>query len=74
MLIIMINVLGKRLYLKIYLNLISTGTWYTFNAWFYHQTDGIVMEGPASLTTAELYMQDKIMNKLQYVRQYTAFR
>ena len=70
MLIIMINVLGKRLYL----NLISTGTWYTFNAWFYHQTDGIVMEGPASLTTAELYMQDKIMNKLQYVRQYTAFR
>ena len=33
-------------------NLILATTWYTFNSQFYQQTDG-----PASSTTAEIYMQ-----------------
>ena len=32
-------------------------TWYTFNSQFYQQTDGVAMGGPASSTTAEIYMQ-----------------
>ena len=38
-------------------NLVLTTTWYTFNSQFYQQTDGIAMGGPASSTTAEIYMQ-----------------
>ena len=30
---------------------------YTFNSQFYQQTDGVAMGGPASSTTAEIYMQ-----------------
>ena len=30
--------------------------WYTFNSQFYQQIDGVAMGGPASSTTAEIYM------------------
>ena len=38
-------------------NLVLTTTWYTFNSQFYQQTDGVGMGCPASLTTAEIFMQ-----------------
>ena len=38
-------------------NLVLVTTWYTFNSHFYQQTDGVAMGGPASSTTAEIYMQ-----------------
>ena len=38
-------------------HLVLTTTWYTFNSQFYQQTDGVTMGGPASPTTAEIYMQ-----------------
>ena len=38
-------------------NLVLTTTWYTFNSQFYEQADGVAMGGPASSTTAEIYMQ-----------------
>ena len=38
-------------------HLVSTSTWCTFNSQFYQQTDGVAMGGPASSTTAEIYMQ-----------------
>ena len=38
-------------------NLVLTTTWYTFNSQFYQQTDRVAMGGPASSTTAEIYMQ-----------------
>ena len=38
-------------------HLVLTTTWYTFNSQFYQQTDGIAIGGPASSTTAEIYMQ-----------------
>ena len=38
-------------------NLVLTTTWYNFNSQFYQQTDGVAMGGPASSTTAEIYMQ-----------------
>ena len=37
-------------------HLVLTTTWYTFNSQFYQQTDGVAMGGPASSTTAEIYM------------------
>ena len=37
-------------------NLVLTTTWYAFNFQFHQQTDGIAMGGPASSTTAEIYM------------------
>ena len=37
-------------------NLVLTTTWYTFNSQFYQQTDDVAMRGPASSTTAEIYM------------------
>ena len=37
--------------------LVLTTIWYTFNSQFYQQTDGLAMGGPASSTTAEIYMQ-----------------
>ena len=37
--------------------LVLATTWYTFNSQFYEQTDGVAMGGPASLTTAEIYMK-----------------
>ena len=37
--------------------MVLTTTWYTFNYPFYQQTDGVAMGGPASTTTAEIYMQ-----------------
>ena len=37
--------------------LVLTTTWHTFNSQFYQQTDGVVMRGPASSTTAEVYLQ-----------------
>ena len=39
------------------IHLVLTTTWYTFNSQFYQQTDGVAMGGPASSTTAEIYMQ-----------------
>ena len=36
--------------------LVLTTTWHTFNSQFYQQTDGVAMRGPASSTTAEIYM------------------
>ena len=57
----MINLLGKRLYLKTgfldLVNLVLTTTRYTFNSKFYQQSDGAAMGGPASSTTAEICMQ-----------------
>ena len=53
--LIMINLPGKRLYLKF--NLVLKATWYIFNSQFYKQTDGVAMEGPRSSITAEIYMQ-----------------
>ena len=38
-------------------HLVLTTAWYTFNFQFYQQTDGLAMGGPASSTTAEIYMQ-----------------
>ena len=38
-------------------DLVLTTTWYTFNSQFYQQTDGVATRGPASSTTAEIYMQ-----------------
>ena len=38
-------------------NLVLTTTWNTSNSQFYQQTDGVAMGGPASSTTAEIYMQ-----------------
>ena len=38
-------------------HLVLTTTWCTFNFQFYRQTDGVAMGGPASSTTAEIYMQ-----------------
>ena len=38
-------------------HLVLTTTWYTFNSQFYQQTDGVAMGGPASSTTAEIYIQ-----------------
>ena len=38
-------------------HLVLTTTWCTFNSQFYQQTDGVAMEGPASSTTTEIYMQ-----------------
>ena len=38
-------------------HLVLTTTWYTFNSQFYQQTDGVAMGGPASSTTAKIYMQ-----------------
>ena len=38
-------------------HLVLTTTWYTFNSQFCQQTDGVAMGGPASSTTAEIYMQ-----------------
>ena len=38
-------------------NLVLTTTWHTFNSQFYQQIDGVAMGGPASSTTAEIYMQ-----------------
>ena len=38
-------------------HLVLATTWYTFNSQFYQQTDGVTMGGPASPTTAEIYMQ-----------------
>ena len=37
--------------------LVLTTTWHTFNSQFYQQTDGVAMRGPASSTTAEIYIQ-----------------
>ena len=38
-------------------NLVLATIWYNFNSQFYQQTDGVAMGGPASSTTAEIYMQ-----------------
>ena len=38
-------------------NLVLTTTWYTFKSQYYQQLDHITMGGPASSTTAEVYMQ-----------------
>ena len=38
-------------------HLVLTTTCYTFNSQFYQQTDGVAIGGPASSTTAEIYMQ-----------------
>ena len=38
-------------------HLVLTSTWYIFNSQFYQQTDNVAMGGPASSTTAEIYMQ-----------------
>ena len=38
-------------------NLVLTTTWHTFNSQFYQQTDRFAVGGPASSTTAEVYMQ-----------------
>ena len=38
-------------------HLVLTTTWYTFNSQFNQQTDGVAMGGPASSTTAEIYLQ-----------------
>ena len=61
MFIMMINLLRKRLYLKTNLvNLFLATTWYTYHSQFHQQTDGIAMGGPASSTSAEIYMQAHI--------------
>ena len=38
-------------------HLVLTTTWFTFNSQFYQQTDDVTMGGPASSTTAEIYMR-----------------
>ena len=38
-------------------HLVLITTWYTYNSQFYQQTDGVAMGGPASSTTAEIYIQ-----------------
>ena len=38
-------------------HLVVITTWYTFNSQFYEQTDRVAVKGPASSTTAEIYMQ-----------------
>ena len=61
MLIMMINLLGKGLYLKTnffdLVNLVLRTIWYSFNSQFYQQTDGVAMKGPTSSTTADIYVQ-----------------
>ena len=37
-------------------HLVLATTWCNFNSQFYQQTDGVTMEDPATLTTAEIYM------------------
>ena len=56
-----INLLGKRLYLRFLdiVNLVLTTTWYTFNPQFYQQIYGVAMGGQASSTKAEIYMQTR---------------
>ena len=49
-------------------NLVLITTWYSFDSQFYQQTDGVAMGGPASSSTAEIYMHAQI---LQYLRHYT---
>ena len=41
-------------------NLFLATTWYTYHSQFHQQTDGIAMGGPASSTSAEIYMQAHI--------------
>ena len=53
--LIMVNLPGKRIYLKF--DLVLKATRYIFNSQFYKQTDGVAMEGPRSSITAEIYMQ-----------------
>ena len=38
-------------------HLVLTTTWYAFNSQLYQQTDDVAMGGPASSTTAEIYIQ-----------------
>ena len=38
-------------------HLVLTSTWYNFSSQFYQQSDDVAMGGPASSTTAEMYMQ-----------------
>ena len=38
-------------------HLVLTTFWYTFKSQFYQETDGVAMGGPASSTTAEIYIQ-----------------
>ena len=38
-------------------NLVLTATWYTFDSYFYQQTDDVAMGKPASSTTEEIFMQ-----------------
>ena len=38
-------------------HLVLTTTWCTLNSQFYQQNDGVAMGGPASSTTADIYMQ-----------------
>ena len=38
-------------------HLVLVTTLYTFNSQFYQHTDGVAMGGPASSTSAEIYMQ-----------------
>ena len=37
-------------------HLVLTTIWYSFNSQFYQQTDDFATGGPASSTTAEIYM------------------
>ena len=46
-------------------DLVLTITWYTFNAQFYQQTDGVAIVGPASSTTTEIYAKCKYTNAKQ---------
>ena len=73
-LIIMINLLGKSLYLKtdflmqlILVNLLLINTLYTFNSQFYQQTDGIAMGGPTSSTTVEVSMRAHEQTTITYM-------
>ena len=51
------------------INLVLITTWNTFNSQFYEQMGGLAMGGPASLTTAEIYLhsheQSVILTALQ---------
>ena len=38
-------------------HLVLTTSWYTFNSQFCQKPDGLAMGGPASSTTAEIYLQ-----------------
>ena len=44
-------------------NLVLKTTWYTFNFWFYQQTDGVAMETPTT--------EERLMNLLLYLRHYS---